>query len=447
MPREDPMRLGALFYGFGGDHPSGWRHPSSAPWHPMDVGYSIHLARVAEAAKLDTVFFADSAGTPDGERTALARAATKSTRIDPLVLIAALAGATERIGIAATASTTYYEPYNLARLIASVDHLSGGRAGWNVVTSDRDEMARNFGDQRLPDNDERYDRAEEFVDVAFGLWDSWEEDPFVLERDGGYFYDPDKMHKLHHRGERFAVEGPLNVPRTPQGRPVIAQAGASGRGLDFAASVADAVFSAARDLDTSQDYYRTFKAMVESKGRAACDVKVLEGCSITVAETRAEAQARIDWLVDRTPYEVGLWSLTEHLGVDLRELDPDKVPTRDQLPERAPGSQALFDALVDFILSHGTMREVVRERMRLTSGRGVVGSATDAADYLQERFEAETCDGFMLMFPVLPLGLEEVRDHLVPELQRRGLFRTDYAGTTLRDHLGVPVPANRHTGR
>lgn len=439
------MHIGALFYGYGGDHPVGWRHPGSSPWRPMDVAHSIEIARIAERAKLDLVFYADMAAVPAGDSDALSRGATKAARIDPLVLITALGMATSRIGLGATASTSYWEPYNLARIVASIDHVTGGRAAWNVVTSDRDEVAWNFGDDRLDDHDRRYGRADEFLRVVTGLWDSWEDGAEVVDRDSGVFFDPGKLHVLDHHGERFRVRGPLNVPRTPQGRPVILQAGASETGRRFAAEFADAIFSVRRDIETSKAFYDDMKARVTAFGRQPGDLAILEGVGIVVGETEEEAQQKQEWLIDHTPIEVGLWHLDEHLGAGLAGLDLDAPVTREMLPETAPGSQALFDELVEYLLESPSLRDAVQRQIRGMALRGAAGTAEQVADYLQERYEAGTADGFMVLFPTLPASLTDFTELVVPELQRRGLFRRQYEGDTLRDHLGVPVPPNRHT--
>jgi FMN-dependent oxidoreductase (nitrilotriacetate monooxygenase family) len=439
------MRLGALLYAFGGDNPVGWRHPSTAGWGPNDIGYTIELARIAERGKLDLLFFADMAAVPDGPPSALARGVAKAARIDPLVTITALAAATSHIGVAATASTSYWEPYNLARLLASIDHVSGGRAGWNVVTSDRNEVARNFGDDGLRPREERYARAAEFVDVVLGLWDSWEEDALVVDRAGGRFLDPELVHRLDHDGDHFRVEGPLNVSRTPQGRPVIAEAGSSEPGRRLAAATADVVFSAFSDVAAARAFADDIRDRAAVLGRSPDEIAILESLTVTVAATEDEARAKARWLRENTPIEVGLWSMTEHLGADLSHLPLDEPVPRDALPTEAPGSQGLFDALVTFISEGSTLRECVRRFAEVRSGSGIVGSAEQVADHMQARFEAGANDGFMLQFPQLPTDLSDVTDHLVPELQRRGLFRTEYAGTTLRENLGIDVPANRWT--
>lgn len=444
MPRNDKLKLGTFVYTFG-FHPAAWRHPGSDVNGANDIRHLIRCAQISEAAKLDFMFFADSAAAAVGHPDALSRNPTKMNRFEPITAITALSQHTEKLGFVATASTSYYEPYNIARLFSSADHLSGGRICWNVVTSDHDETGYNFNREGLPPHAERYERGEEFIDTVFGLWDSFEDDALLMDRDSGVYYDKDKLHTLNHKGKHFQVRGPLNIARTPQGRPVIAQAGGSEPGKELAARTAEMVFSLASDIEKNRAFYADVKGRMAKYGRDPNDLKIMPGIVINVGETRAEAEARAQELVDLMHPDVGLLMLQEFLEADLHGVDLDKPFPMERMPEKAKGSKALFDELKEFVTQGHTMRELITHYARRHTGNGLTGTPTEVADFMQEWFETRAADGFILMFPTLPSSLEDFTRLVVPELRRRGLFREEYEADTLRGNLGLSWPENRYT--
>ncbi|RWR34498.1 LLM class flavin-dependent oxidoreductase [Sinirhodobacter populi] len=443
MTRNDQLKLGTFVYTFG-FHPAAWLHPGSDVHGANDLSHLIRCAKISEAAKFDFMFFADSPAAAVGDPAALCRNPTKMNRFEPITAITALSQHTDRIGFVATASTSYYEPYNIARLFASADHLSGGRIAWNVVTSDHDETGYNFNREGLPPHAERYERGEEFVDTVFGLWDSYEDDALLLDRDSGVYYDRDKLHELNHKGKHFQVRGPLNIARTPQGRPVIAQAGGSELGIELAARTAEMVFSLASNIDKNRAFYANVKGRMAKYGRDENDLKILPGIVINVAETEAEAEAKAQHLVDLMHPDVGLLMLQEFLEADLRGVELDRPFPMDRMPEKAKGSKALFDELKEFVTQGHTMRELITHYAKRHTGNGLTGTPAQVADFMQEWFETRAADGFILMFPTLPSSLEDFATLVVPELRRRGLFREDYEAKTLRGNLGISTPPNRY---
>ena len=443
MARDDKLKLGTFVYTFG-FHPAAWLHPGSDVNGANDIAHLATVAKISEAAKLDFMFFADSPAAAVGHPEALARQPTKMNRFEPITAITALSMVTERLGFVATASTSYYEPFNIARLYASADHISGGRMCWNVVTSDHDETGYNFNREGLDPHADRYARGEEFLDVVFGLWDSWEDDALLLDREAGLYHDKDKLHTLNHVGPHFRVRGPLNIARTPQGRPVIAQAGGSERGRELAARTAEVVFSLASDINKNKAFYADVKARMAKYGRNPSDLKIMPGIVINVGETRAEAEARAQEMVDVMHPEVGLLMLQEFLETDLHGADLDAPFPMERMPARAKGSVAMFEGVREFVEQGHTLRELITHYARAHTGNGLTGSYMEVADYMQEWFEAEAADGFILMCPTLPSSLEDFTRLVVPELRRRGLFREEYEGTTLRENLGLAFPVNRH---
>jgi FMN-dependent oxidoreductase (nitrilotriacetate monooxygenase family) len=364
-------------------------------------------------------------------------------RFEPLTLLAALAATTSRLGLVATASTSYYEPYNLARIFASIDHLSGGRGCWNVVTSDHDETGYNFNREGLDPHALRYERGKEFVDVVFGLWDSFERDALLLDRESGVYYDKDKLHTLNHKGKHFQVRGPLNIAASPQGRPVIAQAGGSEAGIELAAETAEIVFSLASNLQRSRDFYATLKGRMAKFGRQPDELKVMPGVVLNVGRTEAEARAKVDFLLDKLHPDVGRQMLAEFLEADLSGVPLDQPFPKDRLPAAPKGSKALFDELTDFVMKGHTVGELIRLFGEKHTGNGITGTPAEVADFMEEWFDARAADGFILMFPTLPSALNDFVELVVPELRRRGLFREEYEGTTLRANLGLAMPENR----
>jgi FMN-dependent oxidoreductase (nitrilotriacetate monooxygenase family) len=407
-----------------GHHVAAWRHPDTDLVAPPFAVYRDIVQR-AEAACLDAVFLADSV------------ALTGAPSLEPLTLLSALAAVTERIGLVATATTTYNEPYTVARQFASLDNISQGRAGWNLVTSDNAAEAANFGRDRHVAHADRYARAREFHDVVSGLWNSWEEGAFVNDKAGGRLLDPARVRRLDHRGEHFGVAGPLNVPPSPQGRPVVVQAGSSEPGRALAAATADVVFTAQPGFDNARAFYGDMKERVQRQGRAPDSLRVLPGIVAVVGESESAAQDSFAALQDLVEPEAGLALLGRMIGnFDLSgyPLDgplPDLPPTQDGQGSR----QALLTAL-----ARGEELTIRQLYQRIAAGRGhftVIGTARQVADQMQHWFEGGAADGFNLMAPLLPSGLDDLFRRLVPELQRRGLFRTHYTGSTLRSHLGL----------
>ncbi|BFG79704.1 LLM class flavin-dependent oxidoreductase [Paraburkholderia terrae] len=424
-----------------GHHIAAWRHPDTHATGGLDFAHYAQLAQIAERAKFDAIFFADSVSVRDTHLPSLSRTA-RADHFEPLTLLSALSVVTSHIGLVATVSTTFNEPYNVARKFASLDHLSGGRSGWNLVTSSTETEAHNFGFDKHPDHALRYERAKEFHDVVTGLWDSWDDDAFLRDKASGVYFDPDKVHVLDYRGKHFKVRGPLNVARSPQGRPVVIQAGASDAGKELAAQTAEVIFVAHQTLDEAKHFYRDVKGRLARYGRRPEHLKIMPGIFPVIGRTQQEAQDKFDALQDLIHPTVGLQLLSNMSGgVDLSKYDIDgPVP---ELPE-TNGGKSRQRLLLDLARRDNlTIRELY---LRIAGARGhqqVIGTPQSIADQLQQWFEEEGADGFNIMSPWLPGGLSEFAELVVPELQRRGLFRTEYAGRTLRDHLGLPRPENR----
>ncbi|MEE7451197.1 LLM class flavin-dependent oxidoreductase [Methylobacterium radiotolerans] len=438
MSRDRQLHLGAFMRPVG-IHTAWWRYPGGYPDANFNFEHLAHFARRLEAAKFDAFFMADHLAVMNMPVAALRRSATV-TSFDPLTLLPALAVLTERIGLIATASTTYNEPYHVARKFASLDHISKGRAGWNLVTSGNPDEALNFGRDAHLEHATRYARAREFFDVVTGLWDSFADDAFTMDPESGLFVDPAKMRALDHRGDFLKVKGPLNVARPVQGWPVIVQAGASEAGKQIAAETAEMVFGAGSTLEAAQAFYADVKGRMPAAGRDPDQLKILPGCFVVLGETEAEARAKKARLDDLVHPDSGLANLSVRLGVDATGFDLDApLP---ELPE-SNASKSGQAQIVDHARRTGA---TVRELARKVGGYGglqMVGTPAQVADRMEEWLETRACDGFNVMFPFVPEGLDDVVDRLVPELQRRGLFRRDYAGTTLRDHLGLARPVNR----
>lgn len=439
------MKLG-LFLAFPGHHLAAWRHPKALAQGGLDFPHVLSLVEAAERAKFDMIFLSDGVGVRTHHSSAdeLSRWG-RVVNFEPITLLSALAVRTTRIGLAATASTTYNEPFHIARKFASLDFLSNGRAAWNVVTSVTDLEARNFNLEKQPDHASRYRRAREFMAVANGLWDSWEDDAFLLDKEAGRLFDPGKLHILHHKGEYFSVRGPLNVARPPQGRPVIIQAGASDDGQDFAASVAEVVFTAQQTLEQGIRFYRGLKAQVERCGRSPRNAIIMPGIFPVVGRTRAEAEDKFNELQRLIDPVVGLGLLAGQLG----DIDVSGFALDEPLPELPPteGSQSRQRLIYEQARREGlTVRQLY---LKVAGGRGhlrLVGTGNDIADRLEEWFTAGAADGFNVMPAVMPDGLDDFIALVVPELRRRGLFREEYEGQTLRDHLGLPRPPHRARG-
>jgi FMN-dependent oxidoreductase (nitrilotriacetate monooxygenase family) len=425
-----------------GHHEAAWRLPESNTGADVDLQHWVELARLAEDAKLDALFLADGpALTGTGEFR-------PPGQLEPLTLLTALSQATTHLGLIATVSTTYNSPYNLARRLASVDHVSGGRAGWNIVTSAGADEAANFGLEDRPGHATRYARAEEFLQVAKALWDSWEAEAVLADKARGRYADPGRIHRLDHRGEHFKVAGPLNVPRPPQGYPVLVQAGSSEDGRGFAARHAEAIFTAHQTYERAADFYGDLKARVRSVGRDPDGVLVLPGIVPIIGSTESEARELAQQLDDLRVPEYGLRQLAWVLEVDPDDLQldarlPDAVLARPTLE----GSQSRSDLVLELAEREGlTVRQILS---RLGGGRGhftFAGTPDQLVDLIVSWFEGGAADGFNIMGAALPSGLEAFVEHVVPVLQAKGLFREEYDGSTLREHYGLPVPANQfHT--
>ncbi len=437
---ERMMSLGAIVSPTG-SHVASWRHPDNPADGAVNLDRYLEVARIAEAAKFDFLFQADNLALKDSSPDDLSRTAANTLMWEPVILMTALAMATRRIGLVATLSTTYYEPFIVARQFATLDHVSGGRAGWNLVTSQQAIEARNFGAPTMAHAD-RYERAGEFADVVRGLWDSWEDDALVLDKAQGRYFDPAKMHILNHEGPHFQVRGPLNGARPPQGHPVVFQAGSSGPGVELAGRTADCVFTAQADKAGAIAFRRSVREAAVRHGRSADAVKVMPGIFPVVGATEEEAQQKYRALQELIHPDLGLSLLSAALG---GAIDLSQYPLDGPVPEvpATDGGKTFQTRLLDLAHKDGlTIRQLY---MRYAGGFGhrqIIGSVEQVAAALQETFEEGGADGFALAQPVLPQSLKDVASMLIPELQRRGLFRREYAGVTLREHLGLERPAH-----
>ncbi|WP_180063300.1 LLM class flavin-dependent oxidoreductase [Acinetobacter sp. YH16042] len=438
------IKLGA-FIPTTSQHVAGWRHPESRPQDHLNIDYAIELAKTAERGLFDAYFLADGlsvrwSSAVEGEKGL----GDKGVGFEPVTLFAALSAVTQNIGFIATASTTYEDPYILARKFASLDHISKGRAAWNVVTTASADAAKNFNIQQHPEPKERYERADEFIEVTQKLWDSWEDDTFHYNKETGQFFDARKQHQPNHQGQYYQVLGALNVSRPPQGYPVIVQAGQSEDGRELAAKYAEVIFTAQQNLADAQAFYRDVKNRLVKYGRHADDLKIMPGVSIFVAKTAQEAQEKYDFLNSLIHPEVGL-SLLSALagGINLAKFDLD-----------APFPK-IEDADINFSSRQQMMIDIARKHnfsirqlyQYIASARGhwtLIGTPEQVVDQLQEWFENDAADGFNILPPTTPAGLNDFVDLIVPELQRRGLFQTAYEGKTLRENLGLKRPENQY---
>lgn len=434
------MRLGAFIQG-AGQHIAAWRYPGQVVDGNTNLEFHKRLAETAERGLFDLYFFADGLA-PDfsGGREG---GSSKFAGFEPVTLCAALAQCTSRIGLVATCTTTYEEPFNTARKFASLDLLSAGRAGWNVVTSTGDLAAKNFNlDEQLP-HAVRYRRAHEYVEVVQKLWDSFEDDALIRDRQSGYFYDPKKVHTIDHVGDLFKVRGPLNVPRSPQGQPVIVQAGQSEDGKALAARFAEAIFTAHQHLETAQSFYRDVKAAVSAEGRNPDHVLIMPGLAPYIGATEEEARAKYERLNSYIHEEDGLMFLSQILGssIDLREHDLDGPLPEIEINEGTKSRQELLIKVAKD--NNFTIRQLYQWIATARGHLTLIGTPVQIVDTMQEWFEEGGADGFNILPPWVPGGLDDFVELVTPELQRRGLFRTEYEGRTLRENLGLPYRVNR----
>lgn len=440
MSKPKQLKLAAYIVGTG-MHVASWRHPDALPEASIDFDYHVRIARTLERGKFDAIFFADSLAINDDSHPQILN------RFDPAILLAALARSTSKIGLVATASTTYSEPYVLARQFASIDHISGGRAGWNVVTTGdaTGATALNFSRDTHVPHEERYRRAEEFVDVVRGLWNSWEDDAFVYNKEAGIFYDREKVHALDYKGEYFSVRGPLNIARSVQGQPVLFQAGSSEPGQQLAARTADVVFAHKSDMEAAQQFYQSLKTRLPQYGRTSDDLTILHSISPVIGETEADARRKyeeLQSLID--PYD-GLRFLSGYMGnVDFSQYPLD-TPAADVVFPEVNGIKSQFEDMLQIIQTekHLKVRDLYHRFFGTSKLDGFIGTPVQVADEMERWLHAKAADGFMLQIPLLPEGIDLFVEQVIPILQARGLFRKEYEGSTLREHLGLAVPSAR----
>jgi alkanesulfonate monooxygenase len=432
------LRLGAFMRPVS-IHTGAWRYPGAWPDANFNFAHIKRLIQKLEAGKFDAFFMADHLAVLNMPVNALKRSHTV-TSFEPFTLLSALAGATEHIGLIATGSTTFDEPYHVARRFASLDHISGGRAGWNIVTTSNPDSALNFGLDDHMEHAERYRRAREFYDVVTGLWDSFADDAFVRDVEQGLFFDPAKMHVLNHKGKYLSVRGPLNIARPVQGWPVIVQAGASDDGRQLAAETAEAVFTGGGSLSDGQKLYADIKGRMDKLGRDRNHLKILPGAFVVVGDSVEEAREKRALLDSMVHYDSAIASLSVQLGTDASGFDPDgQLPDIPETNASKSGRQRLVDVAARDKL---TVRQLA-QRVGGYGGLAFVGTPATIADQMEEWLTTEGSDGFNIMFPYLPAGLDDFVDKVVPELQKRGIFRREYEGRTLRENLGLPRPKNR----
>lgn len=435
MAVKRQLKLGTMIHGVGGTM-SGWRHPDILSDASVNFGFYKQQAQKAEEGKFDLVFIAD--GLYINEKSI----PHFLNRFEPITILSALGAVTSKIGLVGTLSTSYSEPFTVARQFASIDHISGGRAGWNVVTSPLEGSALNFNNRPHPTHDQRYRIAEEYLEVAKGLWDSWEDDAFIRDKESGVFFDPEKMHRLNHKGEFFSVQGPLNIARSKQGQPVIFQAGSSDSGRTLAAKSADAVFTGHETIEDAQAFYRDVKSRAAKYGRKPEEILIFPGISPIVGRTQEEAERKYEEIVNLTTIENAL----NYLGRFFDHHDFSQYPLDEPFPDLGDIGSNSFRSTTDKIKQTAkeknlTLRQVA---LRTASPRdNFIGTPEKVADLVQQWFEEEAADGFIVHSGV-PRGLDDFVDLVIPILQERGIFRKEYEADTLRGILGLPVPVNRY---
>ncbi|MEE8332638.1 MAG: LLM class flavin-dependent oxidoreductase [Alphaproteobacteria bacterium] len=438
MSDQRQLHLGA-FMRPASIHTGAWRYPGAFTDANFNFAHMKRFAQTLERGKFDAFFMADHLAVLNMPMDALRRSATV-TSFEPMTLLSALAVVTEHLGLVATGSTTYDEPYHVARRFSSLDHISGGRAGWNIVTTSNPNASMNFGREDHLEHAERYRRAREFYDVVTGLWDSWADDAFIRDVESGSYFDPDRLHVLNHKGKYLSVRGPLNIGRPVQGYPVIVQAGASNDGRQLAAETAEAVFTAQSDIAAGQAFYADVKGRMEKVGRNRDHLKILPACMVVIGDTVEEAREKRALLDSRVHYESAIASLSIAIGHDASKFDPDgPLP---EIPESNASKSGRDRAIKAATEENLTVRQLA-QRLGGHSSLSLVGTPETIADSMEEWLMGDACDGFTIQFPFLPEGLDDFVDRLVPVLQRRGLFRTEYEGKTLRENLGLPRPQNQ----
>jgi FMN-dependent oxidoreductase (nitrilotriacetate monooxygenase family) len=436
------MKLGMFLEGTG-HHTAAWRDPDVDPHGRVSLSHFLDIARLAERGMFDMLFMADTNATFGPDDVESWTRTTAGTRLEPITLLAAMAAVTEHIGLVATATTTYFEPFHVARFFASLDQISGGRAGWNLVTSLAVAEAYNFGRETHPHHGDRYARAREFAKVVLGLWDSWEDGAVIADKDSGIYFDRDKLHFLNHKGKHFAVRGPLMVQRSPQGHPVIVQAGQSDDGRDLAGETAEVTFTVQQDLDAGRAFYTDIKRRAAAYGRPPNAIKVMPGVMTVLGHSRAEAAEKYERLQALLAPELGIKDLSSHFGVDMSAYPLDG-PVPDPHPDVEQKGRVTM--MVELARRENlTIRQLYKRVYGQRGHRVVIGTPVEVADALEAWYRGGAADGFNIMPLTMPRGLEDIVEMLIPELQRRKLFRTEYEGKTLRENLGLPIPENRWT--
>jgi FMN-dependent oxidoreductase (nitrilotriacetate monooxygenase family) len=433
------LKLGAFLMNTG-HHAAAWRHPDAWAESGLEFSHYKQLAQIAERAKFDLVFLADGVAVRRDQNIEALSRSGQIVHFEPLTLLSALSAVTEHVGLVATASTTYNEPYHIARKFASLDYLSGGRAGWNVVTSASEAEAHNFNREKHMEHALRYERAREFLQVVTGLWDSWDDDAFIRDKESGVYVDPEKIHVLGHKGKHFSVQGPLNVARPVQGYPVIIQAGASDDGRDFAASTAEVIFTAQPTLEEAQAFYASIKGSLSKYGRTPDQVKIMPGIFPVIGKTEAEAKEKYDQLQDLIHPKVGLALLSGLVG----GFDLSSYPLDGPLPDLPETNlqKSRLQLVTDLARRDNlTIRQLYQAVAGARGHRTIWGTPEYIADQLEEWFVKDAADGFNIMPPYLPDGLNDFVEYVVPILRQRGLFRSEYEGRTLRENLGLARPA------
>jgi len=421
-------------------HTGAWRYPGAYADANFNFQYIVQFAQKLEQGKFDAFFMADHLAVLNMPMEALKRSSTP-TSFEPMTLLPALAMMTESLGLVATGSTTYDEPFHVARRFSSLDHISGGRAGWNVVTTANPDASKNFGREDHMEHDERYLRAREFYDVVTGLWDSWADDAFIRDQESGIFFDPDKLHVLDHHGKYLKVRGPLNIARPIQGWPVIVQAGASNAGRQLAAETAEAVFTSQATLEMGQEFYADIKSRMKKVGRNPDHIKILPACMVIVADSREAAREKRLKLDSLVHYESAIASLSIALGHDASKYDPDG-PLPDNIPESNAGQSSREKAIRVAREDNLTVRQLA-QRLGGHSSTCIMGTPEMIADEMEEWLMTRGSDGFTIQFPYVPEGIDDFVEQVIPVLQKRGLFRTEYEGKTLRENMGLPRPENQ----